>query len=356
MTSGSKSDFRVHKTPPGYKRPPGQRCRGRARYNTLGPPGPKGLHPKTSRFEVGIHPTASGFQDERPSSLRVPGQKSIQPPGSRTKIDPASRFQDERSSRKARHKAILAFLVAYLRGKIAILHSREWPRINGRVQLVVPPSPFGMDTTAHRKQHVPEFYSGTKSQLGHWNHGYNYIHVTILIQTKPMPIEACLFWVPAPRFWVPTPGSGSMLPGLGPASGVSLDPRKRGKLTIPQPPRQGSIPRRPSSSTRRSKAGSGDYYQPDEVPFSLQHVYNSTYWLMPRSPAHQQGPSTLTEAPRHIMLTAAYRQAMCPLEPCAPKATCPLGHVPTRAPCSLGHVPPLGYPSPSGYVATDRST
>ncbi|KAH0898851.1 hypothetical protein HID58_048419 [Brassica napus] len=69
------------------------------------------------------------------------------------------------SSRKARHKAILALLVAYLRGKIAILHSREWPRINGTVQLVVPPSPFGMDTTAHRKQHVPEFYSGTKSQL-----------------------------------------------------------------------------------------------------------------------------------------------------------------------------------------------
>ncbi|WZZ70553.1 hypothetical protein YC2023_081923 [Brassica napus] len=58
---------------------------GRARHNTLGPQGPKGLHPKTSGFEEGIHPTASGsldkihtasgFQDESPSSLRVPGQK-----------------------------------------------------------------------------------------------------------------------------------------------------------------------------------------------------------------------------------------------------------------------------------------
>ncbi|KAF3494705.1 hypothetical protein DY000_02052993 [Brassica cretica] len=41
---------------------------------------------------------------------------------------------------------------------------------------------------------------------------------------------------------------------------------------------------------------------------TLQHIYNSTYWLRPRSPAHQQGPSMLTEAHRHIMLTAAYRQ------------------------------------------------
>ncbi|KAF2560493.1 hypothetical protein F2Q70_00017436 [Brassica cretica] len=87
----------------------------------------------------------------------------------------------------------------------------------------------------------------------------------------------------------------------------------------------------------------------------LRHVYNSTYWLRPRSPAHQQGPSMLTEAPRHIMLTAAYQQAMCSLEPRAPKATCPLGHVPTRAPCSLGHMPPLGYAPPSGYVPPSGS-
>ncbi|WZZ53808.1 hypothetical protein YC2023_053915 [Brassica napus] len=132
--------------------------RGRARYNTLGPLGPKGLHPKTDGFEEGIHPTASGFQNESPSSLRVLGRESIQPPGWRTKFHPASGFQDEspsslqvhgrksiqppiyeeshpramsfrrmktypRSSRKARHKTILALLVAYLRGKIAILHS-----------------------------------------------------------------------------------------------------------------------------------------------------------------------------------------------------------------------------------------
>ncbi|KAF3571830.1 hypothetical protein F2Q69_00059540 [Brassica cretica] len=39
-----------------------------------------------------------------------------------------------------------------------------------------------------------------------------------------------------------------------------------------------------------------------------RHVYNSNYWLRPQSLAHQQGPSMLTEAPRHIMLTTAYRQ------------------------------------------------
>ncbi|KAF3514584.1 hypothetical protein F2Q69_00007518 [Brassica cretica] len=83
--------------------------------------------------------------------------------------------------------------------------------------------------------------------------------------------------------------------------------------------------------------GSG-FLPPGLVP-CLRHVYNSTYWLRLRSPAYQQGLSMLTEAPRHIMLTAAYRQAMCPL-----------GHVPTRAPCSLGHMPPLGYAPPSGYV------
>ncbi|KAF3485368.1 hypothetical protein F2Q69_00051969 [Brassica cretica] len=51
-----------------------------------------------------------------------------------------------------------------------------------------------------------------------------------------------------------------------------------------------------------------DYYQPDEEICSLQHVYKSILWLRPRSPAHQRGPSMLTEAHRHIMLTAAYRQ------------------------------------------------
>ncbi|KAL0706333.1 hypothetical protein Bca4012_072759 [Brassica carinata] len=45
------------------------------------------------------------------------------------------------------------------------LRTEEWPRINGIVQLVVPPSLFGMDTTAHHEEHVQEFYSGTKSQL-----------------------------------------------------------------------------------------------------------------------------------------------------------------------------------------------
>ncbi|KAF3582788.1 hypothetical protein DY000_02030971 [Brassica cretica] len=167
MTSGSKSDLwvqndlRVHKTPLGYKRPPGQKRRGRARHNTLGPPGPKGLHPKTSEFEEGIHPTASGFQDESPSSLRVPGRS----PSSLRILKKHAR--DPPGSKKARHKAILALIVAYLRGQTAILHTCEWPRINGRVQLAVPPSLFGMGTTAHHKQLVQEFYSGTKSELGY---------------------------------------------------------------------------------------------------------------------------------------------------------------------------------------------
>ncbi|KAF3546830.1 hypothetical protein DY000_02006591 [Brassica cretica] len=74
------------------------------------------------------------------------------------------------------------------------------------------------------------------------------------------------------------------------------------------PPRQGFAPRRPSSSTSLQPTNPCGYYHPDEDICSLQHVYNSPYWLRPRSPAHQQGPSMLTEAPRHIMLTAAYRQ------------------------------------------------
>ncbi|KAF2578513.1 hypothetical protein F2Q68_00004570 [Brassica cretica] len=76
------------------------------------------------------------------------------------------------------------------------------------------------------------------------------------------------FQVPASRFRVPTPGSGSLPPGLGPFPWVWV----------------------PASSLR----------------LLGRHVYNSTYWLRPLSPAHQQGPSTLTEAPRYIMLTAAY--------------------------------------------------
>ncbi|KAL0730287.1 hypothetical protein Bca4012_026380 [Brassica carinata] len=35
------------------------------------------------------------------------------------------------------------------------------------VQLIVPPSLFGMDTTARGNQHVQEVYSGTKNQLGY---------------------------------------------------------------------------------------------------------------------------------------------------------------------------------------------
>ncbi|KAL0846938.1 hypothetical protein Bca101_020184 [Brassica carinata] len=35
------------------------------------------------------------------------------------------------------------------------------------VQLMFPPSPFGMDTTARCKRHAQESYSGTQNQLGH---------------------------------------------------------------------------------------------------------------------------------------------------------------------------------------------
>ncbi|WZZ34592.1 hypothetical protein YC2023_017993 [Brassica napus] len=77
--------------------PTGAECnqlthRGRARRNTLGPLGPKGLHPKTSRFEEGIHPTASGSLDKSSSSLRVQGRKSIQSQGSWAKSPYKLRF------------------------------------------------------------------------------------------------------------------------------------------------------------------------------------------------------------------------------------------------------------------------
>ncbi|KAF3497710.1 hypothetical protein DY000_02053556 [Brassica cretica] len=95
-----------------------------------------------------------------------------------------------------------------------------------------------------------------------------------------LQLPASRFRVPASRFRGPTLGSGSLPPGLGPASGFRLPGR----------------------------ADSGGYYRPGEDICSLQHVYNSNYWLRPQSLAHQQGPSMLTEAPRHIMLTTAYRQ------------------------------------------------
>ncbi|KAF3598327.1 hypothetical protein F2Q69_00035196 [Brassica cretica] len=85
---------------------------------------------------------------------------------------------------------------------------------------------------------------------------------------------------------------------------------------IRQPPGQDSTHRRPSW-TRLGEADPGDYHQRDEDICSLQHVHNSTYWLRPRSPAHQQDPSMLTEAHRRSMLTAAYRQVYHLFQPCA---------------------------------------
>ncbi|KAF3515329.1 hypothetical protein F2Q69_00005491 [Brassica cretica] len=84
-----------------------------------------------------------------------------------------------------------------------------------------------------------------------------------------------------------------------------------------QPPRQGFPPRGPSSSTSSQPMNPYYYYQPDDKICSLQHVYNSTCWLRPRSPAHQRGPSMLTKAHRHIMLTVAYRQVYHLFRPCA---------------------------------------
>ncbi|KAH0893237.1 LOW QUALITY PROTEIN: hypothetical protein HID58_055666, partial [Brassica napus] len=109
--------------------------------------GRKSIQPPGSRTKVR---PASGFQDESLSSLWVPGRKTVQPLGSRTKVHPASGIastshefqkdvslglrilgkhaQDPPGSKKARHKAILALIVAYLRGKIAILHmaKNQW--------------------------------------------------------------------------------------------------------------------------------------------------------------------------------------------------------------------------------------
>ncbi|WZZ70834.1 hypothetical protein YC2023_082204 [Brassica napus] len=55
-------------------------------------PGRKSIQPPGYRTKV--HP-ASGFHDESSSSLRVPRRKVVQPPGSRTKVHPASGFLDE---------------------------------------------------------------------------------------------------------------------------------------------------------------------------------------------------------------------------------------------------------------------
>ncbi|KAF2608240.1 hypothetical protein F2Q68_00043865 [Brassica cretica] len=103
--------------------------------------------------------------------------------------------------------------------------------------------------------------------------------------------------VPAFGFQCPASGLGfGVLVGKILRYRISPDPRQDTGLLVPD----------------------GKYSGSGEDICSLQHVYNSTYWLKPRSPAHQQGPSMLTEAPRHIMLTAAYRQLYNLFRPCAP--------------------------------------
>ncbi|WZZ63657.1 hypothetical protein YC2023_075027 [Brassica napus] len=63
------------------------------------------------------------------SNIRVPGRKSVKPPGSWTKVHPTIGFLNESSSNHwvPRRKPIhpLGLIVAYLRGKIAMLHTVE---------------------------------------------------------------------------------------------------------------------------------------------------------------------------------------------------------------------------------------
>ncbi|KAF2583528.1 hypothetical protein F2Q68_00004746 [Brassica cretica] len=99
------------------------------------------------------------------------------------------------------------------------------------------------------------------------------------------------FQVPTSRFRVPAPRSGSLPPGLGPTSSVRLPGR---------------------------------------------HVYNSTYWLRPRSPAHQQGPPCSL---KHLNTSCSMQHI--------DRSTICFGHVPVehmkstnyRATCSQGYVP-----------------
>ncbi|KAF3528387.1 hypothetical protein DY000_02040949 [Brassica cretica] len=148
-------------------------------------------------------------------------------------------------------------------------------------------------------------------------------------------VPASRFRVPASRFRVPALGSGCCL--QLPASRTSdlsclringnlplirgVEDIQLQSSAILQPPRQGFAPRRPSSPTCLQPMNPCDYYQPEEDVCSLQHVYNSTYWFRPQSPAHQQGPSMLTEAHQHIVLTAAYPQRPPPKRPISPAAT-----------------------------------
>ncbi|KAF3597902.1 hypothetical protein DY000_02021359 [Brassica cretica] len=150
-------------------------------------------------------------------------------------------------------------------------------------------------------------------------------------------VDADGFRIPAPRFRVPTPGPGSLPPGLGPTSGFQAEGRhdlhhKYRFLNLKKEvgdvldqssqfhSRQGKVPYLEDLLLRHAydRLNPCDYCQLDEEICSLEHIYSSTYWLRPRSPAHQQGPSMLTEAPRHIMLTAAYRQVYYLFRPCLP--------------------------------------
>ncbi|KAF3592917.1 hypothetical protein DY000_02023491 [Brassica cretica] len=117
-------------------------------------------------------------------------------------------------------------------------------------------------------------------------------------------------WVPGPypRVW-------DLPPSSRPSDFSCL---KINSSPILQPPWQDSTHRRPSSRTSLGEADPGGYYRPGEDICSLPHVYNSTYWPRPRSPAHRQGHSMLIKAYRSSMLPAAYRLLHHLFRPCAP--------------------------------------
>ncbi|KAH0867653.1 hypothetical protein HID58_074675, partial [Brassica napus] len=88
-----------------------------------------------------VHPTF-GFPDKSPSNLWVPARKCRQPfrLHERLRKKPSSKSQE-----------------SVTQGHLSIDYSLPpGAEINGRVQLMVPPSEFGMDTTARRKEHYQD--------------------------------------------------------------------------------------------------------------------------------------------------------------------------------------------------------
>ncbi|KAF3499796.1 hypothetical protein F2Q69_00043075 [Brassica cretica] len=62
-----------------------------------------------------------------------------------------------------------------------------------------------------------------------------------------------------------------------------------------------------------------DYYQPEKEISSLQHVYNSTSWIRPQSPAHQRVPPCSL---KHIDTSCSLQHIV--------RSTISSGHAPSR--------------------------